>query len=146
MAGCVGGVAVPVDAMLSRLDVTALSRPSPTPSQWVARARNLRDAAARAEARNEASFSEWWRQSRDLRMAKASGAGSQRLSARERLDALRRRRSIPMRGAQECRFGCCMFSLPLAPLLSSSAANGVDKKKKEYNHCDEIFLKFWFSI
>ena len=95
----VGGVAVPVDAMLSRLDVTALSRPSPTPSPWVARARNLRDAAARAEAQNEASFSEWWRQSRDLRMAKASGAGSQRLSARERLDALRRRRSIPMRGA-----------------------------------------------
>ena len=95
----VGGVAVPVDAMLLRLDVTALSRPSPTPSPWVARARNLRDAAARAEAKNEASFSEWWRQSRDLRMAKASGAGSQRLSARERLDALRRRRSIPMRGA-----------------------------------------------
>ena len=35
----------------------------------------------------------------DLRMAKASGAGSQRLSARERLDAIRRRRCIPMRGA-----------------------------------------------
>ena len=95
----VGGVAVPVDAMLSRLDVTALSRPSPTPSPWVARARNFRDAAARAEAQNEASLNEWWRQSRDLRMAKASGAGSQRLSARERLDAIRRRRCIPMRGA-----------------------------------------------
>ena len=95
----VGGGAVPDDAMLSSLDVTALPRPSPTPSPLVARARNLRDAAARAEAQNEASFSEWWRQSRDLRMAKASGAVSQRRSARERLDALRRRRSIPVRGA-----------------------------------------------
>ena len=93
----VGAVAMPVDVVLSRLDVTALPRPPPTPSPLVARARNLRDASA--EAQNEASFSEWWRQSRDLRMSKASGAGSQRLSASERLDALRRRRGIPMRVA-----------------------------------------------
>ena len=65
----------------------------------VVRARSLREAAARVEAQNEASFSEWWRQSRDLRMSQTSGAGSQRLSASERLDALRRRRGIPVRDA-----------------------------------------------
>ena len=93
----VGGVAMPVDVVLSRMDATALPRPPPTPSPLVARARNLREAAARAEAQNEASFSVWWRQSRDLRMSQASGAGSQRLSASERLHALRRRRGIPVR-------------------------------------------------
>ena len=94
-----GGVATPVAVVLPRVDETALPRPPPTPSPMVARARSLREAAARAEAQNEASFSEWWRQSRDLRMSQTSGAGSQRLSASERLDALSRRRGILVRGA-----------------------------------------------
>ena len=94
-----GGVATPVAVVLPRVDATAWPRPPPTPSPMVARARSLREAAARAEAQSEASFSEWWRQSRDLRMSQTPGAGSQRLSASERLDALRRRRGIPVRDA-----------------------------------------------
>ena len=53
---------------LARENVSAWPRPSPTPSLAATRAR-LREAAARAEAQSEASFSEWWRQSRDLRMS-----------------------------------------------------------------------------
>ena len=89
--GC--GVATPVALVLPRVDETAWPKPPPTPSPMVARARSL------AEAQSEASFSEWWRQSRDLRMSQTPGAGSQRLSASERLDALRRRRGILVRDA-----------------------------------------------
>ena len=50
----------------------------------------------RAEGQSEASFSEWWRQSRDLRMSQTPVDRSRRLGASERLDALRRRRGIPV--------------------------------------------------
>ena len=71
----------------------------PTPSLAAARARSLREVAARAEAQSEDSFSEWWRQSRDLRMSQTPVDRSRRLSASERLDALRRRRGIPVQDA-----------------------------------------------
>ena len=91
--------AAPDTLELPKENVTAWPRPSPTPSPAAARARSHREAAARAEAQSEASFSEWWRQSRDLRMSQTPGACSQRLSASERLDALRRRSCIPVQNA-----------------------------------------------
>ena len=94
-----GSDVAPVTVVLPKEDVTAWPRPSPTPSPTAARARSHREAAAKAEAQSEASFSEWWRQSRDLRMSQTPGAGSQRLSASERLDALCRRRGLPVRNA-----------------------------------------------
>ena len=96
---CGDVVASPVAVLLPSVDATARPRPPPTPSPIAARARSHREAAARAEAQSEASFCEWWRQSRDSRMSQTSGAGSHRLSASERLDALRRRRGIPVRDA-----------------------------------------------
>ena len=93
------GIAMPVAVVLPRVDAAAWPRPPPTPSPLVPRARSHREAAARAETQSEASFSEWWRQSRDLRMSQTPGAGSQRLSASGRMDALRRRRGIPVRDA-----------------------------------------------
>ena len=56
-------VGAPGTVELPRENVTAWPRPSPTPSHAAARAHSLREAAARAEAQSEASFSEWWRQS-----------------------------------------------------------------------------------
>ena len=91
--------AAPDTVELPKENVTAWPRPSPTPSPVAARARSHREAAARAEAQSEASFSEWWRQSRDLRMSQTRGACSQRLSASERLDALRGRIDIPVQNA-----------------------------------------------
>ena len=96
---CGAGLAAPVAVVPLRADATAWPRPLPTPSPMAARARSHRDAAARAETQSEASFSVWWRQSRDLRMSQTPVAGSQRLSASGRLDALRRRRGIPVRDA-----------------------------------------------
>ena len=92
-------VGAPGTVKLPRENVTAWPRPSPTPSLAAARARSLREAAARAEAQSEASFSEWSKQSRDLRMSQTVVDRSRRLSASERLDALRRRRGIPVQDA-----------------------------------------------
>ena len=92
-------VVAPGTVELPKENVTAWPRPSPTPSLAAARSRSLREAAARAEARSEASFSEWWRQSRYLRMSQTPVDCSRRLSASERLDALRRRRGIPVQDA-----------------------------------------------
>ena len=79
-----GGVATPVAVVLPRVDATALPRPPPTPSPMVARARNLREAAARAEAQNEASFS--------------NGGGSRVICACHRPLVLDLQDSVPARG------------------------------------------------
>ena len=89
----------PGTVVLPKENVTAWPRSSPTLSLAAARARRLRKAAARAEAQNEASFSEWRRHSRDLRMSQTLVDRSRRLSASEWLDALRRRRGIPVQDA-----------------------------------------------
>ena len=103
-----GGVALPVAVALPRVDATVLPRPLPIPSP------PLRERKPRTMPPS------------------VNGGGSRVICACHRPLVLDLKDSVPARGVPRWPCFCCKCSLPLAPLLSSSVANGVDKKKSVF--------------